>query len=287
MAGCLVYVATILVVLYLLVAGGSFKRMKEQVTNHVVSLGLGTHPSPRTRRDHAYSCFITPTAQADAYQQQGAKAFQVPLTAKPRLYDALLEASRTLPRKPRVEGGRLQGKAVELLVLDTASEHEDVTQALFDISDGSPRYGQGSYDPVERIWRWLPDELGPFADAAGMGTALRKMAAGEDDGLSFYVVSLWWRHAGPRCSHISSTYLPRHMPQRDRPSGYVIGMARLVNNAPQHLRAEIGDVWLTPAFRGTYAGVECGQLLLRYLFGTLGYVRTYACGTGRGMGIET
>lgn len=64
------------------------------------------------------------------------------------------------------------------------------------------------------------------------------------------------------------------MPQRDRPSGYVIGMARLVNNAPQHLRAEIGDVWLTPAFRGTYGGVECGQLLLRYLFETLGYVRT-------------
>lgn len=137
--------------------------------------GIPTHPS----QPH--------TTQADAYQQQGAKAFQVPLTAKPRLYDALLEASRTLPRKPRVEGSRLQGKAVELLVLDTATE--DVTRALFDISDGSPRYGQGSYDPVERIWRWLPDELGPFADAAGMGTALRKMTAREDDGLFFYLVS--------------------------------------------------------------------------------------------------
>lgn len=47
-------------------------------------------------------------------------------------------------------------------------------------------------------------------------------------------------------------------------------MARLLHNTPQHLRAEIGDVWLTPAFRGTYAGLEVGQLLLRYMFETLG-----------------
>ena len=31
LAGCCVYTATVLVVLYLLVAGGSFKRMREQV----------------------------------------------------------------------------------------------------------------------------------------------------------------------------------------------------------------------------------------------------------------
>lgn len=35
--------------------------------------------------------------QAAAYEKYGAKAFQVPLTAKPRLYDSLLEASRNLP----------------------------------------------------------------------------------------------------------------------------------------------------------------------------------------------
>jgi hypothetical protein len=32
LAGCVVYTVTVLVVLYLLVAGGSFKRMREQVS---------------------------------------------------------------------------------------------------------------------------------------------------------------------------------------------------------------------------------------------------------------
>lgn len=35
--------------------------------------------------------------QSEAYEKQGPKAFQVPLTAKPRLYDNLLETARTLP----------------------------------------------------------------------------------------------------------------------------------------------------------------------------------------------
>ncbi len=39
----------------------------------------------------------TTSRQAEAYEQHGAKAFQVPLTAKPRLYDALLEAAHSLP----------------------------------------------------------------------------------------------------------------------------------------------------------------------------------------------
>lgn len=29
----------------------------------------------------------------------------------------------------------------------------------------------------------------------------------------------------------------------------------------------LGDLWITPAFRGTYASVESCQLLLKHLFG--------------------
>lgn len=126
--------------------------------------------------------------QAEAYQQQGAKAFQVPLTAKPRLYDALLESSRTLPRTPFIKGGRLQGRGIELVVLKDDEEEEEVINTLFEISDGSPRYGHGSYDPVERIWRWLPAEMGPHEQVLGMKEGVRKLVK-EEEGVVLYVVS--------------------------------------------------------------------------------------------------
>lgn len=125
------------------------------------------------------------TSQAEAYQQQGAKAFQVPLTAKPRLYDALLESSRTLPRTPFIKESRLQGRGVELVVLE---EEEEVMKTLFEISDGSPRYGHGSYDPVERIWRWLPAEMGPHEQVEGMKEGVRELVK-EEEGAVLYVVS--------------------------------------------------------------------------------------------------
>lgn len=137
--------------------------------------------------------------QAEAYQQHGPKAFQVPLTAKPRLYDTLLEASRTLPLKPVVEGGRLQGQGIELLVLGALesgkaakvkAEDSTTIQALFDISDGSPRYGHNSYDPIERIWRWLPAELGPYETAAALTEAVQKAARSKADGVIFAVVRI-------------------------------------------------------------------------------------------------
>lgn len=58
------YITTIGVVLFLLVAGGSFQRMREQ---------------------------------AVAYKTQGARALQVPLNQKPKLFDHLLQAAQELP----------------------------------------------------------------------------------------------------------------------------------------------------------------------------------------------
>ena len=112
----------------------------------------------------------------------------MPLTAKPRLYDALLESTRTLPRTPFIKGGRLQGRGVKLVVLEEEEEEEEVLKTLFEISDGSPRYGHGSYDPVERIWRWLPAEMGPHENAQGMKEGVRKLVE-EEEGVVLYVVS--------------------------------------------------------------------------------------------------
>ena len=54
------------------------------------------------------------------------------------------------------------------------------------------RYGHGRYDPIERIWRWLPAEEGPFETAAEMTAAWRKLLDEEKDGdsLRFYIVRL-------------------------------------------------------------------------------------------------
>lgn len=63
-----------------------------------------------------------------------------------------------------------------------------MVNTLFEISDGSPRYGNGSYDPLERIWRWVPAEMGPHEQAKGMMEGLRKRVKEEGD-MVFYVVS--------------------------------------------------------------------------------------------------
>lgn len=107
--------------------------------------------------------------------------------------------------KPAVE--KLMGQGVELVALGKGTE-EAVLQTLFDISDGSARYGvdllrsvmadgpstdrsranahhtyrhthdrysHGSYDPIEHIWRWLSAEVGPFETAAEFKGAWRKL----------------------------------------------------------------------------------------------------------------
>lgn len=47
----------------------------------------------------------------------------------------------------------------------------------------------------------------------------------------------------------------------------IIGALSILANAVEHLRCEIGNVWLTPAFHGSGASVEALYLMLRHLFG--------------------
>lgn len=58
------------------------------------------------------------------------------------------------------------------------------------LNDCDGRYGHGSYDPIERIWRWLPAGEGPFETAAEFKDAWRRLLRDEAKGdkLRLYIV---------------------------------------------------------------------------------------------------
>lgn len=209
-AGVTTYVLTVTVVLVLLVKGGTLRRLREQ---------------------------------ADAFEEQGPAAFAAPAT-RFELYDELLAAAKTLPRKPvlplstvatagdEVAKAGLRGKHVELRPY-VPSEH---LEHLFSISNGAPCFDYGAYDPESEIWRFFAQ--GPFAQAADLGAAPFMDDAGED-GARYVVV--------------------------DRNSGFIVGMASLLHNCPSSLRIELGDVWLTPAFQRTHVHTDVCLTLLRHL----------------------
>jgi N-acetyltransferase len=52
--------------------------------------------------------------------------------------------------------------------------------------------------------------------------------------------------------------------------GVVVGSSSYVSLAPEHLRLEIGNTWMSPSTWGTGANVEAKYLLLRHAFEVLG-----------------
>jgi len=53
-------------------------------------------------------------------------------------------------------------------------------------------------------------------------------------------------------------------------SGTVVGSTSYMSLAPEHLRLEIGNTWLSPSTWGTGANVEAKYLLLRHAFEEVG-----------------
>ena len=51
------------------------------------------------------------------------------------------------------------------------------------------RYGHGSYDPIEKVWRWLPE--GPYETAAAFQEAMHQRAQECKDRLDLIIVSHW------------------------------------------------------------------------------------------------
>ena len=158
-----------------------------------------------------------------------------------RLPDDLLMRRDRLPLKP--EPVTLDGKYVHLapLVLD-----RDVA-SLFAISNGTPvKVGErevGSYDADALIWRYL--FAGPFATPGALASFLGDIQT-------------------------TQNFLP--LTVFDAPTRRHIGFAAYTNNAPQHLKVELGHIWYSPVAQGTNANLEASYLMLRHAF-DLGYRR--------------
>jgi RimJ/RimL family protein N-acetyltransferase len=140
-AGCIVYVLTVAVVLVLMVAGGTCRRLREQ---------------------------------EEVMSKEGKEGLTRRLYPKPLLYDDLLEASKKLPGTPRMPtGGRLTGRFVVLQQVEPSRDCHDVFLAC----NGSTAMSYPKvYDPMEI---WMYSEHGPFASEEDLrASSLLRTSAG-------------------------------------------------------------------------------------------------------------
>lgn len=146
-----------------------------------------------------------------------------------------------LPLKPAPV--TLTGTHVQLRPLDLDRDAE----ALHAVSNGQPaRLGGRSvetYDPDLLVWRYMGG--GPFASADDLARALCAQVDAPN-GLALCVV--------------------------DVPTGQPVGVVTYMNNVPEHLKVELGNIWYSPLVQRTKASLEATYLLLRHAF-ALGYRR--------------
>lgn len=179
-AGCVVYVVTVVAVLVLLFKSGSISRMIDEIKQG------------------------KPTS----------KAGQKLMPQRATLFDELIAARGSLPRKPGLP--KMDGKFIALVPL----ERRDQFAQLFSVSDGSAIFDFGKYDPM-RIWGFFPE--GPFADSdAMMSSDLFSVEPGN----------------------------VQHFGILDNTTNRLVGSVSLRNNEPQHLSIEIDTLWITPALQG-------------------------------------
>ena len=158
-----------------------------------------------------------------------------------RLPDEVLARRAELPLKPAPV--TLEGTSVRLAPLDLARDVE----ALHAVSNGQPAAlgvrRVAAYDADAVIWRFM--HAGPFAGVAELATYLRAQVEAPD-GLCLCVF--------------------------DRPTGRPVGVTNYMNNAPEHLKVELGGIWYSPLAQRTGANAEATALMLRHAF-ALGYRR--------------
>lgn len=164
-----------------------------------------------------------------------------PWTVGPAVDPALLARRETLPRKPAPVV--LTGPRVTLRPLALPGD----AIPLHAVSDGRPldlgALHVDGYDPDRSVWRYLSG--GPFPDANALSAWLGTQDDAAD-GRPFVVVH--------------------------RATDQPVGVANIMANAPDHLRAELGSIWYGPVVQGTGINAEATWLLLGHLFG-LGYRR--------------
>jgi RimJ/RimL family protein N-acetyltransferase len=159
----------------------------------------------------------------------------------PKLPDTVLAAVPRLPLKP--EPVSITGRYIRLEPTDLARDGA----RLHAISNGqSATLGDHSieaYDPDERIWRYMFS--GPFATFEDF-IAYMKPQINAGNGLCYTVF--------------------------DNKTGEAIGVINYMNNAPDHLKIELGSIWYSPLVHRSHANPEATYLLLKHAF-ELGYRR--------------
>jgi RimJ/RimL family protein N-acetyltransferase len=154
---------------------------------------------------------------------------------------AVLASRDRLPRKPAAV--ELTGQFIRLAPL----ELERDVPVLHARTNGQPAtLGSktiGAYDADALVWRYL--FKGPFASAADLAAWLRIQCDAPD----------------VRCLCVF-----------DRATDTPVGVVTLMNNAPEHLKVELGGIWYSPLAQRTGANTEATYLLMRHAFG-LGYRR--------------
>ncbi|MBN1964124.1 MAG: GNAT family N-acetyltransferase [Anaerolineae bacterium] len=157
------------------------------------------------------------------------------------LPDDVLNRRAILPLKP--EPVVLAGANVRLEPFDPPRHLE----ALYAVSNGSSITWEersiGAYDADALIWRYMFG--GPFESLGAFGDYLDRQSDAPN-GLSLCVV--------------------------DIPTGRPVGIANFMNNVPEHLKIELGNIWYSPIAQRTRANTEGTYLMLRHAF-ALGYRR--------------
>lgn len=97
----------------------------------------------------------------------------------------------------------------------------------------------------EAVWKYLP--YGPFDSAKDMEVYYQQRLLGKADPLVWTIVSA--------------------------ENSFPLGTTALLAIVPEHGRAEVGHVWLTPDVHRSKANTEAQFLVLRYLFDELCYRR--------------
>jgi RimJ/RimL family protein N-acetyltransferase len=161
-------------------------------------------------------------------------------TTPPQLPADVLANRDRLPT--RLTPVTLTGQYVRLEPLQLERDAE----ALHTVSNGTPIQLNGrsidSYD-TSLIWHYL--FAGPFATLDDLIGYLRPQVEA-NNGLCMCVF--------------------------DRASGRQVGVANYMNNAPEHLKVELGSIWYSPIVQRTHANTEATYLMLKHAF-ELGYRR--------------
>ena len=248
-AGIATFTITVTVVLALVILGGTCSRLRDE---------------------------------AQEYEVKGVAAFKAPYQ-RFQLYDELLTAAATLPSKPSLslpsqkegkekpEGGRrLDGLTVELHVYEPALHLDQ----LWAISCGKPVYAYGPFDPEECLWRFF-DVGAPSPEVESTAAASMPpdfTPAKETTGFAGYYTFSDPAALGAAPFMVDPGHRGLRMVVVDKATGYICGMASLLENRPRDLSVRLGDMWLTPAFQRTHVHTDLCMCVLSYLFG-LGYRR--------------